>query len=68
MGYSITYSGIYKMLLYQAILFSMPSYIYFLLQKGHVLGVLFRCRHCSHQEVTWSSSRIFGGHYFANQK
>ncbi|XP_064383612.1 uncharacterized protein LOC135332186 isoform X1 [Halichondria panicea] len=38
------------------------------IQKGHVIRVLYSCRHCRHQKRSWSSSRVFGGHFLVNQK
>ena len=37
-------------------------------KEGHVLRMLFSCRRSHQQKRTWSSSRIFGGHYLLNQK
>lgn len=39
-----------------------------IIQKGHVVRVLFVCRRCHQQKRTWASSRIFSGHYLINQK
>ena len=44
------------------------NFLCMLFQKVHVLRVLFKCRHCPRQKATWSSSRVYGGHYLVNQK
>ena len=44
------------------------DFIITFVQKGHVVRVLFVCRHCHQQKRTWASSRIFSGHYLINQK
>ena len=33
-----------------------------------MLRVEFRCMRCLQSKRVWSSSRVFGGHYLANQK
>ena len=38
------------------------------MQKGHVIRLQFRCRRCHQFKRTWSSSRVFAGHYVINQK
>jgi hypothetical protein len=37
-------------------------------QKGHVIRLAFSCRRCHQVKRTWSSSRVFAGHYLVNQK
>ena len=40
----------------------------FILQKGHVLRLLFTCQRCRLEKRTWSSSLVFGARYLLNQK
>ena len=40
----------------------------FILQKGHVLRLLFTCQRFKLEKRTWSSSRVFGARYLLNQK
>ncbi|XP_019856532.1 PREDICTED: uncharacterized protein LOC109585045 [Amphimedon queenslandica] len=39
-----------------------------IVKRGHVARLLFVCWCCQQQKRTWSSSRVFGGHYLLNQK
>ena len=32
------------------------------------MRLLFKCQRCRLEKRTWSSSRVFGGHYLVNQK
>ena len=32
------------------------------------MRLLFKCQHCRLEKRTWSSSRVFRGHYLLNQK
>ena len=32
------------------------------------MRLLFKCQRCRLEKRTWSSSRVFGGHYLLNQK
>ena len=38
------------------------------IQKGHVLRGQFTCPRCHKTKRTWSSCRLFHGHYLVNQK
>ena len=47
--------------------FVYPFKIIHVLQKGHALCAVFRCRRCQMTTQTWASSRFFGEHYLVNQ-